>query len=282
MGQIISYTLREAVRRKTLLVIVILAVVYLILFGTGLYFISDNLKIYKSPTPDMVLQHYILLNFFFSFGLFFASLAVNVIAVFSAVGAISGELEAWLLQPLLVRPVKKWEVFLGKFIGYGLLGIIAAIILILALVAEFYVITGFIPQNVWFAGLILSGMPLILTAVTLTGSVRLSPAANGFFAFTLYMASLVGGMMEQVASFFPGQTKILQEIGLLTSIILPTDAIYRKGVSYIFSGVSNFAGPLTLFGSANPPSLYFLGYTLLYLMGVVILGIYLFNKREAA
>jgi len=282
MVQIISYTLREAIRRKTVLVIFILAGVYLLLFGTGLYFIERNFLEYTNQrdTTEM-LRHIIILNFLFSFGLFFASFAVNIIAVFSAVGAISGELETWLLQPVLVRPIKKWEIFLGKFIGYGLLGIMAAVVLILALVVEFYLITGFLPNNLFLATLILGGMPLILTAVTLTGSVRLSPAANGFFALTLYMASLIGGMMEQVASSFPLKTKILQKIGLLTSIILPTDAIYRKGVGYIISGGSNYAGPLVLFGSTNPPSLNFVAYTVIYLVGILILGIYLFKNREA-
>src|SRR5215831_19223848 len=98
----------------------------------------------------------------------FATLFLGtVLAVFLTLGAVRGDAERGLLQPLVVRPLGRSELLLGRFAGG------AAVLGIVQLTG------GRGPDRILGPGLSLVAGVTILVALSLLGSVLLSAVANG-------------------------------------------------------------------------------------------------------
>lgn len=122
--------------------------------------------------------------------------------------------------------------------------------------------------------------PLILLALTFWGSTLLPTLANGIAVFMLYAMGILGGMMEQIGYIIHSPSLI--NIGIVSSLIMPADAIYRKIVfTLLASQGTNFStlilGP---FGAGAEPSFWMLVYTLLYILGFLASAVRIFAKRD--
>jgi ABC-type transport system involved in multi-copper enzyme maturation permease subunit len=124
-----------------------------------------------------------------------------VIAVTTAARQIPAERESRTIFPLLAKPISRWEVVVGKFIGCWVASGFALLV--------FYVFFGIVsasrehtlPLGGYFQALWLHWQMLgIVIAMTLLGSVVLSPAANITILFIVTIGILfVGGHLHTVA-----------------------------------------------------------------------------------
>lgn len=286
MGLMAAFTFREAWRKKVVLIAGILTVAFLALYGTGLHFIGKNIARYSGGPADPMGQLQAIL--LFVTGVYMASFLVAGLAILAAVGSVSSEIENGTLYALAVRPLSRRELLLGKFLGQAAMLVTYAAIFFLALVA----------LNYWQLGMAIPGVapalglfvlePVVLLAVTMLGTVRLSTVGNGVLAFALYALAIVGGMMEQIGSMLDSTAAVYT--GVVTSLILPADALYRRLVATIvdqlpqasdpmgsFVSPQNMLGP---FGSLSTPSNWMLVYAGIYIVGLVAAAIYLFNRRD--
>ena len=110
------YALREAVRRRVILVVLLLTVGFLALYGLGC---AAHLRrgerargaTTRSTTACSPGSTLLGLSMFTT--LFLGA----VLAVFLTLGAVRGDAERGLLQPLVVRPVGRTSLLLGRFAG---------------------------------------------------------------------------------------------------------------------------------------------------------------------
>jgi hypothetical protein len=101
---------------------------------------------------------------------------------------------------------------------------------------------------------------------------------NGILLVMLYGLGMIGGIMEQLGTVMHNAT--LVKIGIISSLIMPTDALYRKMVGSLFgTGAINFltSGP---FGTTTQPSVWMVVYTLLYIGLFVYLAVRRFGTRD--
>ncbi len=267
-------TFKEMVRRRILLVTIVLAVIFLSIYGVGVHYGYRDMASHSGPML-MLIGPALL-----SLGLYFGSFIVAFLAVMATVGAISGEIENGTIHAIVPRPVRRREIILGKFFGYGLALSIFAALFYVAVLLIVRSNTGMaVPVRMGAIGLFCL-QPLILLAVTLFGTTFLSTLANGISVFMLYAVGIVGGMLEQIGAMASSQT--LVNIGILSSLAMPADAIYRKIAHTLLSvpGASFSSYMMGPFGSNSEPSAWMLAYTGLYILGFLLLALRTFARRD--
>lgn len=274
------FTFQEAMRKKVLIAGIILTGVYLFLFGLGLHLIRGQVHAMDMMT-GMTL---------FSMGLYLAAFLTVLVAAFTGVAAISGEIESGTAYALLTKPVSRAQILLGKFLGAALmLGLYAALF--------FFALWGLL---VWQCDIVLPGVvgmlpvfmlqAFVMLGLSFLGSTLFSTLANGITLFLLYGVALVGGMIEQIGALagqFGGQnTSALVNIGIATSLLLPCDALYRRIVFVLVQSNSglDFMGALTgglgPLGAASVPSAWMVVYAAAYLFVCLALATYFFSRRD--
>lgn len=188
------FTFREAWRKKVAFIAGALTLAFLILYGTGLHFISGGSMVHTANPTASAASYYAMMQAItlFVLGIYLASFLVAGLAVLAAVGSIAGEIENGSLYTLAVRPLSRRDLLLGKFLGLAAMLVLYAAIFFLALAGLVY----------WQTGLVIPGLgpalglfilePLVLLAVTMLGTTRLSTLGNGVLAFALYALAVVG------------------------------------------------------------------------------------------
>ncbi|WP_027365385.1 ABC transporter permease [Desulfotruncus alcoholivorax] len=276
MLTILKFTFKEHFSKKVLLFSLILAAIFLGLYGLGVHFAAKDLA--RNPNP-MIAD--VLFPQLLSLGLYFGGFIVSFLAIFSTVGAVSSEIENGIIQTIIAKPVRRSEIITGKFLGNGLFLALYAFLFFLTVYFTIRLQTGLELNGLWKAAALFALQPVTLLAVTLFGSTIISTIANGVVVFTIYMVGVIGGMVEQIAWLINNVT--LQKAGIIASLIMPADALYRKIVNSLLHTTGN---PVTAlqqmgpFGSMVEPSIWMVIYSIFYVLLFVGLAVYSFNKRD--
>ncbi|WP_338834662.1 hypothetical protein MHLNE_09720 [Moorella humiferrea] len=284
------FTFREAWRKKVALIAGALTLAFLALYGTGLHFITRDMVNTANPAATATSYFAMMQSItLFVMGIYLASFLVAGLAILAAVGSIAGEIENGSLYTLAVRPLSRRDLLLGKFLGLAAMLVSYATLFFLALAGLVYWQTGLvIPGLVPALGLFILE-PLVLLAVTMLGTTRLSTLGNGVLAFALYALAVVGGMIEQIGALVESTAAIYT--GVVTSLILPADAVYRRLVATVVDrlpvgngqDIPRFINPQSMlgpFGSQSTPSDWMLLYTLVYIVILLAAAVYVFNRRD--
>ncbi|KFI34548.1 hypothetical protein HY00_00975, partial [Peptococcaceae bacterium SCADC1_2_3] len=226
------FSFREAWRKKVALIAGVLTLAFLILYGTGLHFITRDVVNTANPAATAT-SYYAMMQsiLLFVMGIYLASFLVAGLAILAAVGSIAAEIDNGTLYALATRPLSRRDLLLGKFLGQAAMLVIYAALFFLALTGLVY----------WQTGLVIPGLvpalslfilePLVILAVTMLGSTRLNTVSSGVLAFALYAMAVMGGMMEQIGAMMDNTAAIYA--GVVTSLLLPADAVYRRLVATV-------------------------------------------------
>jgi len=124
-----------------------------------------------------------------------------VITITTAARQIPFERESRTIFPLLAKPIARWQVLLGKFVGCWLASGVALLVfyIFFALVSASRDHT--LPVDAYFQAFWLHWQVLgVIVAMTLLGSVTFTPAANMTIVFVATVGMLVmGGFLHLVA-----------------------------------------------------------------------------------
>ena len=248
---IVGYGFREAVRRKMFAVVVVLTVFFLALFWLANHYIFRDLGSIQPPA-DVNVDTRTFAGAFLTGLSMFATLFLGVVlAVFLTLGAVSGDAERGLLQPLVARPIGRSTLLIARFIGAG------AVCTVYVLVVYFaaLLITGLTghwwPDRILWPGVELAAGVLVVTALSLLGSVVLSATANGIAVFMLFGAGLVAGLLGSIGHALNSHT--IKHASTIASWALPFEALYQDGLRMITekaSGLTGFLLQLGPFGGA--------------------------------
>ncbi|TYP56721.1 ABC transporter permease subunit [Thermosediminibacter litoriperuensis] len=234
MITVMKYSFKEMFNKKALLLVIVLTLVFLTLYGYGLKEAYKDLP--RSPVIAVSLSSQLI-----SIGLYFAGLIIAFLVVLSSVGALSADIESGVMQAVLVKPVKRWEIVVGKFLGIGAMISLYGIVLFFAIIFlnKFYGARMiFSPSNLFYSALLFILSPIILLSLSLWGSSRMSTLNTGIMVVMLYGFALIGGWMEQIGYLLSrngGSAQGLINAGIISSLILPTDVLYRKMNSLLFT-----------------------------------------------
>jgi ABC-type transport system involved in multi-copper enzyme maturation permease subunit len=186
----------------------------------------------------------------------FATLFLGtVLAVFLTLGAVRGDAERGLLQPLVVRPLGRTTFLFARFAGA--VAVCTAYVVLVYFVAML-IVGGQVhwwPGEIVLPAIWLAAAVAVLVALSLLGSVFLSATANGVGVFMIFGAGLVGGLLGQIGHALDSAT--LKTIGRDTSWALPFEALYQHalhGITEGTAGLTTFVVRLGPFGGAQGAS----------------------------
>jgi ABC-type transport system involved in multi-copper enzyme maturation permease subunit len=278
---IAGFALRESLRRRVFLVIALLTVAFLLLYGLGVWQAYRTLDSGNAPDVAGVDTRIVAAATLLGLSMFATLFLGAVLAVFLTLGAIRGDAERGLLQPLLVRPVSRRELLLGRFGAAAAVCIAYVVVVFLAAATITWAFSGWWPDRTLGPALGLALAVTVLCALSLAGSVVLSSTANGIAVFMLFGAGLTGGLLGQIARLIGSGT--LRHVATGTSWALPFEALYQDALAAITTdtvGFTRLALDLGPFGGAQSLGPLLWPWALAYVAGVGLLALRWFARRD--
>ncbi|RYG32422.1 ABC transporter permease [bacterium] len=250
-------TIGEAIRRKVLLIILLIGVIFLI--------VAPGLGVLSTRSEDTVLR---------SMMLGIIQLTSAVIAIVLTVYMIPNEIERRTIYTILSKPVHRWQFLVGKFLGaVGALGLMMALMSLVMIVA--YIIQRRDPA----AALALLQAPALffiqmslLAAVAIFFSTFVAPLVNFFLSGGMFVLGITFNPLVETLQQNPNTNAITKGFVTILGTLLPNFANYQ------------IANPLI-----NPnqtivnPATYYLNvtaYGIMYIGVLLIAGILIFERRE--
>ena len=288
-----AFTWKEGVRRRMVLVGLVLTLVFVVLYGLGGYFAfrhQGDLNFGNGPVSarqaltDAALRlllrqvaAYVLL----SLGLFMASVLTVTMMVFSASGMISGDAENGTLQTIVTRPVARYQLLLGRYLGFASIFLAYLVVLTGLLIGLTRGFSGFSPPAAVQAVGLIALQGLILLALASLGSTLLPPLATGILVFMGYGVAFIAGVVGQVGSLLANHTA--GTIATVVSFVIPSDLLFRGGLHGLSPAIPSAVADLITagpFGSASAVSGPMLVYCFGYLVVILALACRLFARKD--
>jgi Cu-processing system permease protein len=244
------HALRESLRRRVFVVVLVLSIVFLGLYAWGTAQLFEDVRSFGvnrfGVEPDVLAGATVL-------GLAtFAILFLGaVLATFLTLDAVRGDADRGLLQPLVVRPLGRTAYLGGRLLAAATVSAAYAA----ALFGACVIVTGLVgwwPDRVVGPALGLAGAMVVIAALALLGSVVLGTTANGIAIFMVFGAGLTAGLLGQIGESLSSDT--LTRIGDLASWVLPFEALYQDGLARLtadVTGTTSLIVNLGPFGGAN-------------------------------
>ncbi|HVN55212.1 MAG TPA: ABC transporter permease subunit [Anaerolineaceae bacterium] len=270
-------TFREASRKKILWAALALGVAFLAVYSIGFYLIRQDML--NSPRGGIPLVQNELANALLLAGLYAVNFLTVMMTVLTSVDTLSGEIASGTIHTLVSKPVERWQVLLGKWIGFA--GLLTLYLLLMAggVVLAVALIAGYSPPNL-LAGLGLMWLnAMLLLCLSMLGGTTLSTIANGVLVFGLFGIAFVGGWIEQIGSALENQTAV--NVGIVSSLILPSEALWKRAAFEMQSALTSLTGArMTPFSSVSVPSPAMIVYAGLYALLALALAVRTFQKRD--
>ena len=284
MINIAKLTFLEISKKKVFVVTLILSVLFLLLYTKGL---SAAAKEMVGMGNEQIVMQQIIGNQLLAMGLYFASFLLSLLALMAGIASVATEIESGLLHAVVSRPIKRSEIVLGKYLGYGLMLIIYALCLftVIILLNKYYnpvsltLLTGF---NFVFGAAVFVLQPLVLLSVAMFFSTLFRTLTAGIISAVIYLLGIIGGFVEQIGNVISKASLI--NIGIVTSLIIPADALFKKMLTIVTGSDANPISTLSFsfgpFGVTSPPSNAMLIYALLYIAACIVLAAVSFWKKD--
>ena len=240
---IAGYALRESMRRRVFVVVLLLTFAFLGLYAVGTEAAFDATReVDTAGVDDQVLTGSTLLGLAMFTTLFLGC----VLAVFLTLGAVRGDAERGLLQPLVVRPLGRTELLAGRFVAAAgvCAGYVAAVYTAAMLITA--AAGGWWPDHVVSPGLGLVAGVILIAGLALLGSIFLSASANGIAVFMAFGAGLAAGLLGQIGDALSVET--LENVAEIASWLLPFEALYQAGLNALTEDARGATGVIVQLG----------------------------------
>jgi ABC-type transport system involved in multi-copper enzyme maturation permease subunit len=270
---------REASRRRILLAALLLGLLFLAVYGRGFHFIMVEVE--KEIGSLRILELNQIRNFLLMAGMYVVNFLTVMMTVLTSVDTLSGEIGSGTIHTLVAKPVRRWEIVLGKWLGFA--GMISLYLLLMGggVMGLVYVRSGYTAPHPLNAMALMWLNALVLLSVSLLGGAYLSTLANGVLVFGLYGVAFIGGWIEQIGSFFtnPSASQIAINIGVITSLIMPSEALWKRAAHELQSPLVSALG-VSPFTTNSYPSAAMVIYAVLFSMAAFALAVRHFSQRD--
>ncbi len=271
-------TFREAVRKKMIWAVFLLTALFVAFYGWGVYRFKetwDARQAARSFRFPITFNQAVDLNM--AVAVFIIFFLAAVMGIFAAIGTISGEVDGGTFQAILPKPIRRWEVVLGKWLGYAIMLALYVGVTMALVAAEVGVITGHVPAGTVKTTLIVIVATWWLLSLTVLGSTIFATMANGIVCYMFYAFGLAATIVESMGQLF--QVRAMENAGLLLSLVFPSQRIYNYA-NYLIQPATNFSfggngGP-----SAAPPSGAVVPFAIGYLILLVVASCLVFRKKD--
>ncbi len=267
-------TFHEARRRKIMWAAILLGLAFLAIYTLGLYFLRGEIVEGMEQYPQGTLT---AVNMLVMMALYAVNFLIIVMTVLTSVDTIAGEVASGAIHAIATKPIRRAEILLGKWLGFAVMLVLYAALMIGGVVLSTRLLTGYTPPNILRGSLLMVLEGFIVLHLSLLGGTFLSTLANGVFVLGLFGVAFIGGWMEAFGSLMQNETVV--NIGILSSLIMPSEAMWRWA-AYLMQPPflrTLYASP---FGSGSQPSLAMVAYTLAYTALTLAAAIRNFARKD--
>jgi ABC-type transport system involved in multi-copper enzyme maturation permease subunit len=225
-------------------------------------------------------------NLFLMMGLFVVNFLVVLVAILTTVGAVSSEVNSHTIQAIATKPLRRWEIILGKWLGHALMVSFYILLLTGGIILSVRLISGHTPREL-VGGLslyVLEG--IVLMTVSILFGTRFSTLANGVVLFMMYGLAFVGGWVEQIASLPGINSDTAVNLGRLAGRFLPSEILWRRASHIMAPRISSSligegeGPPAFLFTFGHAPEASIVLYALAYVAVILLLAMWSFRQRD--
>jgi len=270
-------TFREAARKRVLWMALAAGAAFLSLFATGLYFQLKDL----SPRTNLLLERQGV-GALLMVGLYAVDLMAVAMTVLTSVDTLSGELASGTIQAVATKPIPRWQLLLGKWMGFVGMVTVYVVLMVGGITTVTYFMSlrsvgGVLPHHL-LRGVALIWLECILMlTLTFRMGVSFSTLTNGVVVLGLHGIAFIGGWIEQAAALTHSPRAL--NVGITASLIMPSEALWRRAVFEMQSPIVSTLG-FTPFSAASVPSKFMILYAGLYLALALALAVRRFSKRD--
>jgi ABC-type transport system involved in multi-copper enzyme maturation permease subunit len=272
VGLMARVTFTEAVRRKILWIAAIAGAAFLALFWAGLHSMLQSMS--PKVTPVGRLEGVGMMTMMV---LYAGSMITSLMAALISCDTLSGEIASGTIHAIATKPVNRWCLVLGKWIGFA--GMLALYVLLVegGTIAIAWMEGRRITPHAAGALSLIWLQAIVLLGVTLLCSTRLSALTSGACTLGLYGLAFVGGWIEQFGAI--RHIKACVELGILASLLMPTDALWRRVAFKVQPPILGAAG-VSPFSSSAVPSTAMVVYAAMYGVMALVLAQIVFERRD--
>lgn len=266
-------TFKEAARRRILWTALIAGGLLLAVFAIAL-----RLQVLEFQSRAMSpFVRYQVESGMLMIGLYTCDLLAVVMTILTSIDTLAGEIGSGTIQAIATKPIARWEIFAGKFVGFA--GMVAAYVVLTfaGTVAVAYAVTGVAPEHAVRGILLIVGECLLALSVTFLLGTRFGTLTTGVLALGLQGVAFMGGWLEQVSGF--SQSAHIVTLGIVSSLIMPGESLWRRAA---YEMQTPLAGSLSFspFANVSVPSGTALAYAAAFLCVVLTLAVRAFSRRD--
>lgn len=266
-------TFHEAWRRRMVLLALILGVAFVLLYSLGFYLIKADIA---DNNTSLIIKNQ-MYNFLLLAGMYVIHFLTVMLAIFASVDTISGEIATHTIHAIAIKPLRRWQIILGKWLGYALMLPVYIFLLTGGIMLSTYLNVGYVPSNPIQAILLLCLEALVLLSLSLLGGTKLSTLTNGVALFMLYGVSFIGTWVEQIGSLLESEAAV--RVGIVTSLIMPVETLWRR-VAYVLQPPIISRTNFSPFSAFSVPSPAMVAYAGVYALLVLLLAMRTFSRRD--
>ena len=265
-------TFREAARRMILWIAMLAGIGFLAFFWTALHFVTKH----HSPHTSIVdfREGIVMMTMMV---LYAGSMMTSLMAVLTSCDTLSGEIASGTIHAIATKPVHRWCIVFGKWIGFA--GMLTLYVLLIegGTILISWIQSGYRPPHGSAVLCLIWLQAIVLLGITMAASTSFSSLTSGALSLGLYGLAFVGGWIEQFGSL--RHVKACVELGILSSLIMPSDALWRRAAFKFQPPLLGSAG-VTPFSGTLAPSEAMVLYAAVYAVLSVLLAQFLFSRRD--
>ena len=246
VATIIGYALRESVRRRVFLVVLVLTLGFLALYGVGAYFAFRGVENFVPPDENVLDPTAFTGATLFGLAMFAILFLGSVVAIFLTLGVVRGDAEAGLLQPIVVRPIGRRTILMARLAGAAAVAAGYVVIVYGLALAITAAVGGWVPDHVVGPALGLALGVTTIAAISLLASVFMSATAQGIAVFMVFGTGLIAGLLSEIGRALDSGP--LHTIARVATWLLPFDALYQAGLHALISDTSGLTGVVLQLG----------------------------------
>ncbi|MBF0259682.1 MAG: ABC transporter permease [Desulfamplus sp.] len=201
------------------------------------------------------------------FGLGSISIVGTLIAIFVGIGMVYKEMEKKTIYVILSKPIARWQFLIGKYCGLSITIIIEVVVMTVLLFILCYQYVPQIPLSLFYAIIPIYFELQLILAVAFLFSTFSTSFLSGMFTLSVF---IIGHLTKDL--------KMLAQSG--------DDVVFQKfanGLYYFFPNLENLnfkARVVHNLGVSLPEILFSLLYSALYTAVILLLAIFIFERRD--
>ncbi|MBW3603844.1 MAG: hypothetical protein KY460_02845 [Actinobacteria bacterium] len=270
-------SMREAVSRRLVVVGLAISAAFLVLFALGFGALYSRVA-----TEDDLTELAFAASMITVLGLYIVRFLAALLAIFLSSSAVATEIDSGVLHAVLARPLSRTSWLGQRWLAFVLVTVGYVSLMTVAVIAIANGIAEYAPLDPWRAIVVIALELAVLLSLGLLTSTTWSAVTSGVVTFSLFGVAWLAGIIELIGDQLRNET--MQLIGIGTSLVMPSDALWRGASFYLQSPsvlvATRAAGGGNPFAGSAPPTTSLIAWSVAYATCLLAIAAWRLRRRD--